>query len=216
MTLSSSQMRREYAEYRCNKKDYREITFLNRYPVRIIGAWLEAWQAAEQALINTGYGPATNVGSYNCRKIAGTNQWSLHAYRLAVDIDPQQNWRYTGDLDWSRSKLTEEQVMAVESIQFNDGAQAFFAGARFNRPDPMHFQAAASLDSVRSGVDWSTVEGHQEEMMPTEQWHQMIDALFVGRPDKFRGDPNYWKRLPKDSPEWVDFWNAFVEAISLT
>ena len=55
----------------------------------------------------------------------------------------------------------------------------------------------------------------QEEQMPTEQWHQMIDALFVGRPDEFRGDPNYWKNdVPEDSPEWVDFWNAFVRVIS--
>lgn len=219
MTLSSSQMRRAYGTYRCNQKDYREMLFLSRYPVKIIGEWLEAWQAAEQALINTGYGPATVVSSYNCRKIAGTRQWSLHAYRLAIDIDPQQNWRYDAPVDWSRSKLTEEQVMAVESIHFNDGAQAFFAGARFLRPDPMHFQAAASLASVRSGVDWSTVEGHQEAMMPKEQWDRMIKALFEGRPDKFNppGGYVYWQNLDPNSSEWNDyFWPAFVEAISLT
>jgi hypothetical protein len=54
----------------------------------------------------------------------------------------------------------------------------------------------------------------EEELMPKQQWDMMIEALFVGRPDKFQGDPNYWKQLDPDSPEWVDFFNAFVEAIS--
>jgi len=54
-----------------------------------------------------------------------------------------------------------------------------------------------------------------EDIMPAEQWHQMIDALFLGRPDEFQGDSDYWKhRVPEDSPEWVDFWAAFVRVIS--
>lgn len=53
-------------------------------------------------------------------------------------------------------------------------------------------------------------------IMPREQWEQMIDALFLGRPDQFQGDPNYWKyQVPSNSPEWSDFWAAFVRAISL-
>lgn len=54
-----------------------------------------------------------------------------------------------------------------------------------------------------------------EDGMPQEQWEQMIDALFVGRPDEFQGDPNYWKQLDPASTEWSDFWAAFVRAISL-
>ena len=50
--------------------------------------------------------------------------------------------------------------------------------------------------------------------MPETQWHQMIDALFEGS-DEFNGDPNYWKfGVPEDSPEWEDFWAAFVRAIT--
>ncbi len=55
-----------------------------------------------------------------------------------------------------------------------------------------------------------------EELMPTEQWHQMIDALFEGRPDMFRGDPDYWKNLDPNDPQWkTHFFPAFVRAISL-
>lgn len=51
--------------------------------------------------------------------------------------------------------------------------------------------------------------------MPTAQWHQLIDALFLGRPDEFTGDPEYWKnQVPTDSDEWADFWAAFVRVIS--
>jgi len=56
--------------------------------------------------------------------------------------------------------------------------------------------------------DWS--------IMPRQQWEQMIDALFEGRPDMFRGDPDYWKTLDPNSPEWADFFAAMVKAISLT
>ena len=47
--------------------------------------------------------------------------------------------------------------------------------------------------------------------MPTEQWHQMIDALFAT--PFFNGDPNYWKTLDPDSPEWADFWRAYVDIL---
>ncbi|KKN26533.1 hypothetical protein LCGC14_0873600 [marine sediment metagenome] len=52
------------------------------------------------------------------------------------------------------------------------------------------------------------------ELMPTQQWHQMIDALFLGRPDEFTGEANYWKTLNPNSPEWADFWAAMVRVIS--
>ena len=52
-----------------------------------------------------------------------------------------------------------------------------------------------------------------ETTMPTTQWHQMIDALFAAD-GEFQGDPNYWKTMPEASPEWVDFWAAFVRSIT--
>ena len=69
------------------------------------------------------------------------------------------------------------------------------------------------LDSMED-VRFDTVKVLEEEIMPRQQWMQMIDALFVGRPDMFQGDPDYWKDLEPDDPEWQDFWAAFVRAIS--
>lgn len=42
------------------------------------------------ALYQRGYRPVS-IGGYSNRNIAGTNQKSLHAYGLAIDIDPHKN-----------------------------------------------------------------------------------------------------------------------------
>ena len=34
---------------------------------------------------------ANNTSAYNCRRVAGTDRWSEHAYGGAVDINPVQN-----------------------------------------------------------------------------------------------------------------------------
>jgi hypothetical protein len=34
---------------------------------------------------------ANNTSAFNCRFVAGTTRWSMHAYGLAIDINPVQN-----------------------------------------------------------------------------------------------------------------------------
>lgn len=34
---------------------------------------------------------ANNSSAFNCRNIMGTNEWSIHAFGLAIDINPEQN-----------------------------------------------------------------------------------------------------------------------------
>jgi D-alanyl-D-alanine carboxypeptidase-like protein len=34
---------------------------------------------------------ANNTSGYNCRRVAGTREWSAHAYGAAIDINPVQN-----------------------------------------------------------------------------------------------------------------------------
>jgi hypothetical protein len=51
----------------------------------------------------------------------------------------------------------------------------------------------------------------QEEQMPLEQWHQLIDTLFaIPRVDGgLHGDADFWKTLDPDDPQWhTDFWPA--------
>jgi poly-gamma-glutamate synthesis protein (capsule biosynthesis protein) len=34
---------------------------------------------------------ADNTSAYNCRRVAGSNRWSAHAYGAAIDINPVEN-----------------------------------------------------------------------------------------------------------------------------
>jgi len=43
---------------------------------------------------------ADNTSAFNCRTVKGTGNWSLHAYGLAVDINPIENpYVYDGKVD---------------------------------------------------------------------------------------------------------------------
>jgi D-alanyl-D-alanine carboxypeptidase len=40
---------------------------------------------------------ADNTSAFNCRFVAGTSRWSMHAYGLAIDINPIENPYVAGD-----------------------------------------------------------------------------------------------------------------------
>lgn len=40
---------------------------------------------------------ADNTSAFNCRVVAGTSRWSMHAYGKAVDINPRENPYVSGD-----------------------------------------------------------------------------------------------------------------------
>jgi hypothetical protein len=39
---------------------------------------------------------ADNTSAFNCRYVAGTTRWSMHAYGTAVDLNPIENPYVTG------------------------------------------------------------------------------------------------------------------------
>lgn len=154
MALDTKQMRTEWADYECNKKGWTEIEFLGRSPVRTIDVLVDAWRVAEAALIEAGYAKAKIVSSYVCRDIRDGKGRSLHAFRLALDIDPALNPRQGegATMDWSKCVITRQQVDAVEAIRSMSGAQIFRNGYVFENPDPMHFQIACSKADIASGI----------------------------------------------------------------
>jgi hypothetical protein len=40
---------------------------------------------------------ADNTSAFNCRRVEGTNRWSLHAYGVAIDVNPIENPYVTAD-----------------------------------------------------------------------------------------------------------------------
>ena len=88
-------------------------------------------------------------------------------------------------------------------------------------------------DGLESIIDiQEAIANRSRYGMPYEQFKNLVISLFAGRPDKFHGDPAYFytKTGPQhafpgypnggiyDVPgsiDWVNFWNAFTDAISL-
>jgi len=181
MTLTTHEMRTEWAAYECNSKGWETISFLNRAPVKVIDLWVPFWLEAEKRLYAAGYGDAALVGSYNCRNIAGSTRRSLHAYRLAVDIDPHLNGRYRGE-PFSEGKITASQVATVEAIRTNSGEQAFYSGVWFTTvfdqpaPDPMHIQGATTIEAIKTGV---AMFDHFQIGEEYPEWEPITWLLFI-------------------------------------
>lgn len=130
------------------------MEILGRSPVKTINVLRPFWEEFDRVMKALGHGDAAIVGSYACRFIAGTDVYSLHAYRLAIDVDPALNSQQGSgaQMDWTKCKVTREQCDAVEAIRTRSGAQVFRAGWRFNNPDPMHFQIACTQADIASGL----------------------------------------------------------------
>ena len=152
-----------YAAYACEKSgDFPEAHILiGRREVQPDS--VPFWQAFSQVLELNGYS-AQSVGTYNCRPITGGTNLSLHAYGIAVDIDPYKlgNGYYSGwsSFSWSRTEFTPTQVKVVEAIRTNNGKKAFRWGGwwTYSR-DYMHWEIDVSPTDLRTGVNWNTVQG---------------------------------------------------------
>ena len=78
---------------------------------------------------------------FACRKIAGSNAYSNHAFGLAIDIDAVRNGQGTSALKspiWTQAK---EAVLQAEK-------EGFGWGGRFSNPVPMHFESRLSPTQI--------------------------------------------------------------------
>jgi hypothetical protein len=133
----------------------------------------EAFAALEEALQSAGYRPRS-VWNYNCRDIKGQpGSRSLHAYGLALDVDPRCNPHRRGAPGPARfssavtqqdrcrdvqvgaadTTFTPNQVAAIEALRTVDDLQVFAWGGRWpTSPDSMHFQINVSPQELRRGL----------------------------------------------------------------
>jgi hypothetical protein len=65
-------------------------------------------------------------GTYNCRYIGGTTQWSLHAYGIAIDLNPSKNQFGTSTHNYPQGFI--EDVLATGLFKW------------LNTFDPMHWE----------------------------------------------------------------------------
>ena len=73
----------------------------------------------------------TYDGCFNIRKVRGGNRPSLHAWGLAIDINAGE---------FPLGSHAHQHPVLVRAFT----AEGFFNGAKFHRPDPMHFQYSAN------------------------------------------------------------------------
>ncbi|MEX2210904.1 MAG: M15 family metallopeptidase [Gaiellaceae bacterium] len=59
--------------------------YARRFPIRRLRL-VDAYGADDFRSIE-----ADNTSAFNCRRVAGTSRWSLHAYGLAIDVNPIEN-----------------------------------------------------------------------------------------------------------------------------
>jgi subtilisin family serine protease len=209
-----------WSEYQCAEQYMVAIHMLgHRALVNPIAA--AAFAALAEELQETGY-QAEQVLAYNCRDIEHaelefSRSPSLHAYGLAVDIDPQWNphdAHVSGPIQFSTqfsqagrqqevaagaagTIFTPEQVAAVEAIRTVDGMQVFGWGGKWQwSHDAMHFEI---------------------RLMPAELQRGLAPRLAAGWPDRpiLRSEPDVagntsgaryasesGERNPASDPRW--------------
>jgi hypothetical protein len=59
--------------------------YVRRFPIRRMEL-VDRYGGSDFASIE-----ADNTSAFNCRPVAGTSRWSLHAYGLAIDVNPIEN-----------------------------------------------------------------------------------------------------------------------------
>jgi hypothetical protein len=196
-------------------------------------------QAAEQCreYIEAKY-PDTPIGRFACRNTAGGYISQHSAYKgydsNALDIFGPDKSKSAEDQAWIQiivdDLLPDLDKWSGRKILWRDG------GAHENHAH-IDFYPMITMRKWCGGPEtptWRYSKGHQpatvttrdpmpenglydggDELMPREQWENMIDSLFAGRPDMFIGDPSYFYDLPAGNEDWENFWISFEKAISL-
>jgi uncharacterized protein YgiM (DUF1202 family) len=159
MLESSQDMRSAWDDWHCKRGPgkFVDLRFFGRGVNGVPAPAQDAYKALEQALRATGYQP-TSVGSFNCRHIGSdpNKPWSLHAYGVAIDIDPRENPFTPGDA--YSGKFKKSHVDAALNIKNTAGRPVWEWGGNWrNSKDRMHFQLAQGPRDVT--IDWSTVAG---------------------------------------------------------
>lgn len=156
LETSTGDLRRLWADWLCHKGSgtFTDPSFFGKSIGGVAAPATDAFAALEKALRSSGYQPSSSW-AYNCRNIAGTDNYSLHSFGIAIDIDPTANPFTTGD-PYS-GKIKEPHVAAALAIKNVQGRSVWAWGGNWTKRDRMHFQIDVGPTSME--IDWSTVPG---------------------------------------------------------
>lgn len=153
---SDTQLRAWWLTYRCQPDKYTPVDFPGEGRVWRLKVAIPAEEAFNRfAGLMTEHGYLFRElagGTYNCRKVAGSNKWSIHSYGLALDLNPSVNPH--------KRPLTHDYppafITAVEQLRTNSGKQVFQWGGRWSMPDAMHWQINCSPADLQTGIAGTT------------------------------------------------------------
>lgn len=150
--LNTSQLRSEWAAYRCNTSRMVRVAFPGPGRMWNLLVAREAKTAfGVLAMVMTKHGylfRESAGGTYNCRKIAGSNNWSLHSYGIAIDLNPSKN-----PYNSTKTDMPEAFRKDVKSIKTNNGKQVFGWGGDWSgTKDTMHWQIVCRPEDLATGI----------------------------------------------------------------
>jgi hypothetical protein len=153
--LSSTETRAAWSAYLCDTDLYVRVSFpgdgkvwdlLVAEPAAPAFEALAACMSRHGELFRESAG-----GTYNCREIAGSGSYSLHAYGLAIDINPSKNPQGSP----VETEFSAAFVADAKAIRTVSGRYCFQWGGDWSAstpPDPMHFQIGATPAEIGTGV----------------------------------------------------------------
>lgn len=107
-----------------------------------------AWRALAKIFEWANYRIYSNqTWSQDTRKIAGSTQWSNHAWGLAVDVNSSLNGRGT-----TPSATMYAIGNKAAAIKTGNGKPIFRWGGYWSWTDPMHFEVCIAPDDIATGV----------------------------------------------------------------
>lgn len=150
--LSTTRMRSEYSAARCDTSRMVRVVFHGWSPGLLVEyRTAEAWRAFSAVMKAHDYRfRESSGGTFNCRLIAGSSSYSLHAYGLAIDLNPSKNPHGTTRTD--QPAAFRRDIKAIRTVS---GRQVFAWGGDWRaptNPDPMHHQIGATPAELAAGL----------------------------------------------------------------
>jgi D-alanyl-D-alanine carboxypeptidase len=121
--------------------------YATRFPIRRLRP-VAAYRGSDDASM-----AADNTSGFNCRFVSGTRRWSLHAYGLAIDVNPVENPYVSGrrvSPPAGRRYLDRDEALPGMAVEGGVLLRAFEArgwkwGGRWpGSPDYQHFSTTGA------------------------------------------------------------------------
>ena len=129
-----------------------QFTWWNGRNYQVHTATVPVWAMVDSIMKKYNYGPRpeeTGGGGYNRRPITGGSDWSLHAYGIAVDINPTAN-PYSKTF---KSDMPPAMVEEILQIKTKSGLKAVRWGGHYTgTKDAMHYEVMVSPKEIKDGL----------------------------------------------------------------